>query len=65
MLDKEAKGGVAYWTYFEHTAIIAPISAAFPMVTIILARIYFKEILYINQKIGIVFVVIGLVSLSI
>lgn len=49
----------------EYTAIVAPICAAFPMVTIILARIFFKETLEINQKIGIISVLVGLVLLSI
>jgi drug/metabolite transporter (DMT)-like permease len=49
----------------EYTAIVAPIGAAFPMVTILLARIFFKEILDINQKIGIVSVLVGLILLSI
>lgn len=48
----------------EYTAIVAPIVATFPMVTIILARIFFKESLEINQKIGIVFILIGLVILA-
>jgi uncharacterized membrane protein len=49
----------------EYTAIVAPVAFAFPAVTIILARIFFKEILEINQKIGIVSVLAGLVLLSI
>ena len=49
----------------EYTAIVAPIAAAFPAVTIILARIFFKESLDINQKIGIISVLAGLVLLSI
>jgi len=48
----------------EHTSIVAPIGAAFPMVTIILARIFFKERLEINQKIGIVSILTGLILLS-
>lgn len=48
----------------EYTLIVAPIGAAFPAVTIILARIFFKEILEINQKIGIISVLAGLVLLS-
>ncbi len=48
----------------EYTAIVAPIGATFPMTTIILARIFFKERLEINQKWGIVAVLIGLVLLS-
>ncbi|MBI2129340.1 DMT family transporter [Candidatus Woesearchaeota archaeon] len=50
---------------YEYTAVVAPIGAAFPMVTVILARIFFKETLELNQKIGIVSVLIGLVLLSI
>lgn len=61
---------VAYLCYgigvtSEHTAIVAPIGAAFPMVTIILARIFLKETLEINQKIGIISVLSGLILLSI
>lgn len=48
----------------EYTAIMASIAAAFPMITIILARIFFKETLEINQKIGIVSILTGLVLLS-
>lgn len=49
----------------EYTAIVAPIAAALPAVTMVLARIFFKETLEINQKIGIVSVLTGLVLLSI
>ncbi|MCH8004254.1 MAG: EamA family transporter [Nanoarchaeota archaeon] len=48
----------------ENTSIIAPIVFAFPAVTIILARIFFKEILELNQKIGVA-VLSGLVLLSV
>jgi len=47
------------------TAIVVPISAAFPAVTIIMARIFLKETLGLNQIIGVVSVLIGLVLLSI
>ncbi len=49
----------------EYTAIIAPVSSVYPAITIILARIFFKEILDLNQKIGIAAVLLGLVLLSI
>lgn len=49
----------------EYTAIIAPIGAAFPVITIILARIFLKETLETTQKIGIFLVIIGLIFLSI
>ena len=48
-----------------HAAVTAPIIAAYPAVTIILARIFFKEILDINQKFGVVSILIGLILLSI
>ena len=48
----------------ENVAIVAPIISAFPAITIILARIFFKEILELNQKIGIAAVLMGLVLLS-
>ena len=49
----------------ENVAIVAPIISAFPAITIILARIFFKEILDLNQKVGVVVVLIGLVLLAI
>ena len=49
----------------EYTAIIAPVSSVYPAITIILAQIFLKEILDINQKIGIAFVLLGLVLLAI
>lgn len=48
----------------EFTAIVAPVAATFPVVTIVLARIFFKEMVEINQKIGIGAVLAGLVLLS-
>ncbi len=48
----------------EYTAIVAPIGAAFPVITIMLARIFLKETLETTQKIGIVSVLAGLVLLS-
>ena len=63
----EAIGFLAYGigVNSEYTSIVAPISATFPMVTIILAKIFFKETLETNQKIGIISVLCGLVLLSI
>jgi len=48
----------------EFTAIVAPIASAFPLVTIILAKIFLKESLEINQTIGITSVLMGLFFLS-
>lgn len=50
---------------FNYTVIVAPVSATFPVVTIFLARIFFREKLEFNQKIGVIFVLIGLIILSI
>ncbi|MGC8816377.1 MAG: EamA family transporter [Candidatus Hadarchaeum sp.] len=49
----------------EFTAIVAPVAATFPLVTIVLARIFFKEMMEVNQKIGIGAVLLGLVLLSV
>jgi len=48
----------------QNTSIAAPISGATPMIVVILARIFFKEELETNQKIGIVSILTGLVLLS-
>ena len=46
------------------TAFVAPIAAAFPMITVILARIFFKEKIENNQKLGITAILISLILLS-
>jgi transporter family protein len=48
----------------QYTAIIAPIIAGVPMVTVILARIFFKERVEWNQGIGIMAILAGLVLLA-
>jgi len=50
---------------FDLTSVVAPIAFAFPVTAIILARIFLKEILEINQKIGVFSVIAGIVLLSI
>lgn len=62
-------GAAAYAAFgfgitLEYTAIVAPIAAAFPMVTVILARIVFKENVDWNQWLGIAAVISALVLLS-
>ncbi len=52
--------GVSY----NYTAIVAPISAASPVIVILLALVFLKEKLAINQKLGIFMVLIGLILLS-
>lgn len=53
--------GVSY----NYTAIVAPVSAAAPAITIILALLLLKERLANNQKLGMVLILIGLILLSI
>ncbi|MFH0868571.1 MAG: DMT family transporter [Candidatus Woesearchaeota archaeon] len=48
----------------ENVAIVAPIISAFPAITIILARIFFKEILELNQRVGILAIISGLILLA-
>jgi drug/metabolite transporter (DMT)-like permease len=50
---------------FQYTAIIAPIIAGVPMVTVLLARIFFREKVEFNQGIGIMVIIAGLVLLAI
>lgn len=49
----------------EFVSIVAPISSAFPVVTIILAYIFLKERMVLNQKIGAAFILTGLILISI
>jgi len=60
---------IAYLFYstsvtMELGAIVAPIAATSPVISIILAKIFFKEKIRLIQKIGILFVLAGLVLLS-
>jgi len=50
---------------FEQISIVAPVSSTYPLITIILAQIFFKEIIDINQKVGVAAVLFGLVLLAI
>lgn len=56
---------VAFGFLKSFTSIVSAISAAYPLVTIILAGIFFKEKLFWNQILGIAGVIGGLVLLSI
>jgi drug/metabolite transporter (DMT)-like permease len=49
----------------ELSAIVAPVSSVSPIVTIFLAKLFFKEKSEFNQKIGIVSVFVGLLLLAI
>ena len=62
----EATGFVFYGVAItkEYTALVAPIISTIPLVTVVLARIFFRELLDINQKIGIFAIVAGIIILS-
>lgn len=49
----------------EYSSIVAPIAASSPLVTIILAQIFLKEKLLLNQIVGIIMTLSGLVLISI
>lgn len=49
----------------EYASLVAPISASFPLVTIVLARFFLKEKLAFNQALGIAGVILGLVLVSV
>ncbi len=50
---------------YNYTDIVAPVSSASPLVTIILAFLFLKERLTNSQKIGVFLILLGLVLLSI
>ncbi|NCO24929.1 DMT family transporter [Candidatus Parcubacteria bacterium] len=61
---------IAFFSYSfgverEYASIVAPIAASFPLITVILARIFLKEKLVLNQNLGIVSVIGGLILISI
>ena len=61
---------VAFFSYSfgvrgAYASIVAPIAASFPLITVLLARVFLKEKLSLNRIIGIVGVIAGLVLISI
>jgi drug/metabolite transporter (DMT)-like permease len=48
----------------EYTSIVAPVSASFPILTILLARVFLKEKLERNQLIGVIAVIAGILVLA-
>lgn len=65
LLDMVAFFAYSFGVEKEYASIVAPIAASFPLVTIILARVFLKERLALNQVLGIASVIIGLISISI
>ncbi|MCD6477641.1 MAG: DMT family transporter [Candidatus Aenigmarchaeota archaeon] len=64
LLDVMAFIGFGLGVNSVYVSIVSPIAASFPLVTIILARIFLKEKLEMNQKIGVTGILIGLILLS-
>jgi drug/metabolite transporter (DMT)-like permease len=48
----------------EYVSIIAPVAASYPLITVILAKIFLKERLVLNQIIGILGTITGLILIS-
>jgi drug/metabolite transporter (DMT)-like permease len=59
ILDAFAYISYSFAISLTYTAVIAPISALFPLITLVLARIFLKERLGIAQKIGIGLAILG------
>jgi len=64
VLDTLAYLAYSFGVTSVYSAIVAPIAAASPAVSIILAKIFFKETLEPNQRIGVISVLAGLILLS-
>lgn len=64
LFDAMAFVGFGLGVHSEYVSIVSPVAASFPLITIILARIFLKEKLELNQKIGVMTILIGLVLLS-
>ena len=61
-----ASGYIGYSIGIEEglTSIVTPIAAAFPAVTVILAKVFLKEKLNVNQAAGISITISGIILLS-
>jgi len=65
LLDMGASFTYCFGVSKEYASIVAPIAASFPLVTILLAKIFLKEKLLPNQILGIISVIAGLILISI
>lgn len=64
VLDVIAFLGFNYGLQIELISIVSPTSAAFPAVTVLLAYVFLKERVELNQKIGILAIIAGLVLMA-
>jgi len=65
LLDVVAFFAYSFGVIREYASIIAPIAASYPLVTVLLARIFLKEKFVLNQIIGIISIIFGLILISI
>ena len=49
----------------QYASIIVPVAASYPLVTIIMVRLFLKEKLVLNQVLGIIITILGLILISI
>ena len=63
-LDMIAFFGYGFGVKEASASIIAPIAASSPAVTVVLARIFFRESLFLNQIFGIISIITGLILIS-
>lgn len=64
LLDIFAFFSYSFGVQGESASIVAPVAAAFPLITIVLVRIFLKEELSLSQGLGIVGTALGLVLIS-
>jgi drug/metabolite transporter (DMT)-like permease len=64
IFDLSAFFGYSLGVSSEAASLVAPVSSAFPMVAILLARLFLKEKLVLNQVTGVVGIVLGIILLS-
>lgn len=57
--------GFNYSLQTEFISVVSPVAAAFPAVTVVLAHYFLKERIELNQKIGILLILLGLIFLAI
>ncbi|MBN1502836.1 DMT family transporter [Candidatus Woesearchaeota archaeon] len=55
-----AWSAVTYGVNHEKISLVTPVSSLYPLITVILATIFYKEKLVLNQKIGILIILLGL-----
>jgi len=65
LFDVMAFVGFGLGVNSEYVSIVSPVAASFPLITVIMARVFLKEKLDLNQIIGFVGILIGLLILSV